>query len=185
MPSIYFVATDTKRFAARAIRAWTGERYNHASVAFDSRLLWCYSFSPSRDGFVLERASDWPPETTYAAYEAQVTGDGLKRARSFIANVRKRDLSFSFRGLAGFVLNTPLGGPDAMICSEFVERTALAAGLPPSGRDPKMITPGAACARPGARLVASGALRDRFGRGAASLGGELAELGLPLNLLGE
>jgi hypothetical protein len=156
--SIYFVATDTKKLVSHAIRAWTHEAYNHASVAFDPSLRWCYSFNMAKDGFVLETRDTWPGETQFACYKAAVTEHGLNAAKRYIAQVRRKDFSFSYRGLAGIILNTPLPQDDALFCSEFVERVALAAGLPASVSDPALATPLTVCNRPRVTKVAEGTL---------------------------
>lgn len=178
MPTLYFLATDTKKFLSSAVKAWTGESYNHASIVFDPRLRVCYSVDITHDGYILERPRDWLDTTSFALYAAAVSEAGLAAARRFVIRVRRSDMTFSYRGLLGVVLGHPMHNPNAMFCSEFVEHVALAAGLPPAVSDPALSTPLRVCARPGARLVASGSLYHHLAA-VDVLHTTLHELGLP------
>ena len=158
MPKIYLLATNTKKAVSHLITAYTGERYNHASIAFSPDLSECYSFNMARDGFVLEDKNEWPVWTEFALYEATVTPAGLRAARTFVEEARRGGKGFSYGGLAGIMLGMPIERREAYFCSEFVERACVAAGLRATAPSPALTTPMAVCQRPGARKVAEGRL---------------------------
>ncbi len=159
---IYLLATNTKKPVARLIRSVTGERYNHASVAFDESLTECYSFNMGQDGFVREFKEEWPTWTEFSLYRARVTKDGLRRAREYVGSIQAsaKKTSFSYAGIMGVMVGLPIERQLALFCSEFVERTCLAAGLPASARSSGLATPGSVTARPQAKLIASGLLHQ-------------------------
>jgi hypothetical protein len=172
MPSLYFLATDTRKPISRLIKAWTWEAFNHVSLTFSPMMKKSYSFSIAANGFSVENPAIWPPDTHFELRSAEVSDSGLLAARKFIARVKKKDLAFSYAGLVGIVLGRPMGGESAMFCAEFVERAARAAGLPPTAanRDPRLMTPWNVCNRPMTKYVASGLLKDYIGRRAWMVG---------------
>ena len=159
---IYLLATNTKKPVARAIRLVTGERFNHASVAFDEHLTECYSFNMGNNGFVREFKEEWPTWTEFELYRIAVSPKRLGEAKQYVADLisREKDTGFSFAGLLGVVVGLPIERRYALFCSEFVERVCLRAGLPPSAPSSGLATPQSVCARKGARKVASGHLHQ-------------------------
>ena len=101
MPEIYLLATNTKKPISHIITAYTGERFNHASVAFDRSLAECYSYSMAENGFVRETKETWPGWTTFELYAAQVTSAGFARARELVRNLSRERPDFSYRGVLG------------------------------------------------------------------------------------
>ena len=159
---LYLLATNTKKPVARMIRTVTGEKFNHASIAFDEHLTECYSFNIGQNGFVREFKEEWPAWTEFALYRVRVSEAGLRAAREYVGGLlaSAKKTSFSFAGLFGVAINVPIERQFTLFCSEFVERTCVAAGLPPSAESSGLATPGPVCARAGAKLVASGLLHQ-------------------------
>lgn len=60
MKNVYIVLSQTGTIFSRAIRLYTRDQYNHASMSFDSKLLVMYSFGRRKrynlldSGFVIE-----------------------------------------------------------------------------------------------------------------------------------
>lgn len=159
---IYLLATNTKKPISRVITAVTGEEFNHASVAFDLGLIECYSFSMGRAGFVREAPGEWPSWTVFELWAVEVPRASADAARRYIRETSHSGKGFSYGGLVGVVLNRPIVSEEAMFCSEFVERTCLAAGLPPSAPNPALATPAAVVRRRGAKKIAEGRLHQHI-----------------------
>lgn len=162
MPEIYLLATNTKKPISHMITAYTGERFNHASVAFDRSLAECYSYSMAENGFVRETKETWPGWTTFELYAAQVTSAGFARARELVRDLSRERPDFSYRGVLGVAVGIPMESDEALFCSQFVEKVCIEAGLPRMFPDAALATPLRACARKGARLVAKGLMHEQL-----------------------
>ena len=160
MPKIYLVATNTKKPISRAITAYTGEKFNHASIAFDPSLIECYSYSMAANGFTQEDRSEWPTWTEFAMYELTVTSSQLEKVKAFVRREKHSKRTFSYGGIAGIIIQRPIEDEEALFCSEFVERACLSAGLPATAENPALTTPESVVRRPKARLLSSGNLHQ-------------------------
>ena len=160
MPKLFLLATNTKKHVSRLITAYTGERFNHASVAFDEGLVECYSFNMSSYGFALETKEAWPAWTDFRLYAVEVSEEGFRRAKEYVRKVSAGGHGFSYSGLAGMVVGLDLAADASKFCSQFVEEACVRAGLRPSAAASYLATPEAVCARPGAKLVSQGLLHS-------------------------
>lgn len=160
MAKIYLLATNTKKPVSHLITAYTGEKFNHASVAFDKALAECYSFNMGRNGFVRELKEEWPAWTEFELYEVRVTESALRKARDYVRKVSGEKMTFSYRGILGVAMGRPLASAEAFFCSEFVEQTCIKAGLARSTEHAALATPLGVCKRKDAKLVASGRLHE-------------------------
>lgn len=170
MDYLHLLLTNTKKPISHVITAVTGERFNHASIAFDAGLTESYSFNIAKNGFVREDRREWPTWTEFELYEVSVTASGRAAAYEYVKAVARGRQQFSFMGLTGVVIGRPLASREAMFCSEFVERACLVAGLAPTAPDPALATPETVCARPGSRRVATGVLHQYLLRSALTPG---------------
>ena len=157
--TIYLLATNTKKPISRIITAYTGETFNHASIAFDKNLIECYSFSMARNGFVRESPAEWPVWTEFDLWSVKLPRARVEAAKRYIHQQAHSGKTFSYGGIVGVVLNRPIEDKEAMFCSEFVERACLAAGLAPSAPNPALTTPVGVVQRPGATRLTGGVLR--------------------------
>ena len=157
---IYLLATNTKKPISRAIRFYTGEKFNHASIAFDSSLVECYSFSMSGSGFEKEALHTWPTWTEFELRELEVTKDQFDKIKAYATGISKGKKSFSYGGILGILVNRPVEMEEALFCSEFVERACLAGGLPKTASNPALTTPETVIRRQNSRHIASGLLQQ-------------------------
>lgn len=139
-PNIYIVFSSTPYKIGKLIRRFTGETYNHVSIALDAGLTEMYSFArryfhtPLYGGFVRESLSRHHVfgqvtqikvcclHVTQAQYDAAVS-----RLHSMYADKER----YLYNHLS--VLSTPfrkrIRVPDAYICAEFVAETLHVLGL--------------------------------------------------------
>jgi hypothetical protein len=155
---IYLLATNTKKPISKLITAYTGEIFNHASIAFDKNLIECYSFSMGRNGFVRESPEEWPAWTEFEMWSVKASASTIATAKRYIHEQAHSGKTFSYGGIAGIVIGRPIEDREAMFCSEFVERTCIAAGMKPSAANPALTTPTGVVRRTGAEKVTSGHL---------------------------
>jgi len=160
MAKIYLLATNTKKPVSHLITAYTGEKFNHASIAFDKALAECYSFNMGSNGFVRELKEEWPAWTEFELYEVRVTDAALRKARDYVRKISGEKMTFSYRGILGVAMGRPLASAEAFFCSEFVEQTCIRAGLARSTEHASLATPLGVCKRKDAKLVAAGRLHE-------------------------
>lgn len=160
MPKLYLLATNTKKHVSRLITAYTSERFNHASVAFDAGLVGCYSFNMGTYGFTLETKDSWPSWTEFCLYSIEVSEEGFRRAKEYVRKVASANYGFSYSGLASMVVGADFAANASKFCSQFVEEACVKAGAKPSAAASYLATPEAVCARPGAKLVSQGLLHS-------------------------
>jgi hypothetical protein len=160
MPKLYLLATNTKKHVSRLITAYTGERFNHASIAFDAGLAECYSFNMATFGFSLETKDLWPAWTDFALYAVEVSEDGFRKAKKYVRKIATSDYGFSYSGLASMVVGVDLAAQASKFCSQFVEEACVRAGAKPSVAASYLATPEAVCARPNSKLVSNGLLHS-------------------------
>lgn len=160
MPKLFLLATNTKKHVSRLITAYTSERFNHASIAFDAALTECYSFSMSTRGFSLETKESWPSWTEFSLHAIEVSEEGFRRAKEYVRKIASGNYGFSYSGLASMVVGADFAANASKFCSQFVEEACTRAGAKPSAAASYLATPEAVCARPGAKLVSQGLLHS-------------------------
>ncbi|RDW16253.1 hypothetical protein [Oceanobacillus chungangensis] len=130
---IYLLLTDTGTLFTRTIKLFTKKPYNHASIAFDSKLLETYSFgrkkpgNPFIGGFVKESVHTGLFEHARGAiFSCNVTEEQMEKLKQFMQQIesQKHCYKYNFIGLFALLLNKPITRGNAFFCSEFVA-TAL------------------------------------------------------------
>lgn len=169
--SLYILLTDTGTWLSRLIKWYTGEPYNHASLAFDLHLADVYSFgrkyenNPFVGGFVKENMSsplflDARRETTCALYEIEVSGNAYEQIDQCVQSMERERHRFKYNalGLLGIVLRKKIRRSNAYFCSQFVTEMFRAGGIDLVGKCPEFTTPGDLRRGAGIKLMYEGLL---------------------------
>jgi len=167
MKRVYLLLTDTGTRLTRLIRLYTGDRYNHASVAFDPGLKEMYSFgrkkphNPLIGGFVRENA-EGPlfARAECALYICDIGSDAYFRMRNIIREMEREQHRYKYNllGLFSLMFNIGLERDRAYFCSQFVASLFAQCGCPLSIKPPGLTTPGGLAFSPRLRLVYQGPL---------------------------
>jgi hypothetical protein len=121
-PAVYLVLSSTKSPASKFIRLFTGQAYNHVSLAFDRDLLTLVSYNGGNGDFGpgLNRESPGElrrsPGSSLAVYRLPLS---LAAKRGMIERVGRIDREGSSYNLLGLILNCSFK-PNIMFCSQFV-----------------------------------------------------------------
>ncbi len=125
---VFVLLTSNKTLMGSAIRKFTSELYNHASMSFDYTLNKIYSFNVS--GFVEESIYSGPLSdlietgSKYTLYVTFVTKDKAKKMEESIVNFKEhmKDTTYNGLGLVKYALSIPQKKYDEyhQFCSEFV-----------------------------------------------------------------
>lgn len=167
MKPVYLLLTDTGTWFTRLIRLYTGDRYNHASIAFDPGLREMYSFgrkkphNPLIGGFVRECA--YGPlfvRAECALYSCTLSNDAYFRMRKIIREMKREQHQYKYNllGLFALMFNTEIERERAYFCSQFVASLFAESGCPLSVKPPALTTPGELADSPRLRLVYQGPL---------------------------
>lgn len=170
---LYILLTDTGTLFTKTIKAYTGEPFNHASLAFDEQLREVYSFgrkqqsNPFFGGFVAEDMLsplflDEGGRTRCALYRLEVSQTAYARIRRRVAEFQRNSHEYSYNllGLFALALGIRLQRSKAYFCSQFVAETLLAGDVCLSGKHPEFTSP-ADLVKPGkTTLLYIGPLRD-------------------------
>lgn len=126
---VYILLTDTGTILTRLIKLYTNERFNHASIAFDSDLSEVYSFgrkstrNPFVGGFVKEdMTSSLFNRADCVIYSLEVTEEQFDMMKQFVREIEacQDQYRYNFLGLFGFLINRPIERKNAFFCSQFV-----------------------------------------------------------------
>jgi hypothetical protein len=132
-PAVYIVLSNTKSPAGKLIGLFTGQRYNHVSLAFDRDLRTLVSYNGGNDGFGpgLNRESreelGKTPGSSLAVYRLSVSGAAK---RGMIGRVGRINAEGSSYNLLGLVLKCSFK-PNIMFCSQFVYALLEGEGVQP------------------------------------------------------
>ncbi|WP_334074134.1 hypothetical protein [Paenibacillus sp. A14] len=148
---IYLLLTDTGTVLNRMIKSYTGQPYNHASIAFDAGLSEVYSFgrktanNPFIGGFVRENLhSVLFMQAECAIYALTVTHDEYHRMHRYIREVaaQKERYRYNFIGLFGVMLQKPIPRKHAFFCFQFVASVLKEGEVLHFDKDPALVEPG-------------------------------------------
>ncbi|HKM40185.1 MAG TPA: hypothetical protein VJ036_08000 [bacterium] len=132
MKNIYIILTQTGTIVSSLIQRYTGDPYNHASIAFDRSLKVMYSFGRKHrynlfnNGFVEENLNQGLfavfPKAKCLVLELGVDDDQFDAMQKWVnVFVQRRDMyRYNTAGLLGYMLGVPLGRKDRYFCSQFV-----------------------------------------------------------------
>ncbi|GIO86154.1 hypothetical protein J25TS5_30860 [Paenibacillus faecis] len=142
--------TDTGTMLNRVIKSYTGQPYNHASIAFDAELSEVYSFgrktanNPFIGGFVRENPRSvlfW--QAKCAIYALTVRRSEYWRMYRYIQGIaaQKERYRYNFIGLFGVMLQKPIPRKHAFFCSQFVASVLKEGEVLPFDKDPALVEP--------------------------------------------
>ena len=132
LKKIYIVISQTGTMLSKVIRLYTGDKYNHASIALDPDLKQMYSFgrvnpyNPVIGGFVKESPTSGTFKRFYntdvAIIELAIDSkkyDAIKQELEEMYD-RKQDYHYNYKGLILAMFNKPRHKIGCFYCSEFV-----------------------------------------------------------------
>jgi len=164
--AVFVVLTDTGTWLSRLIGFYTGQRLNHASLAFDEDLGEVYSFgrknpaNPFIAGFVREDMhGDWflrRRDVSCAVFRCDVSDAQLRRIRQYVRQLyeRRDKLTYNLLGLVFVAAGIRFERRNAFFCSQFVASALAVGGVRLTDKPPCLTTP--------PDLAASGRLRPVF-----------------------
>ncbi|MGI6366211.1 MAG: hypothetical protein ACOX2G_10895 [Bacillota bacterium] len=132
MKNVYIVLSQTGTIFSRAIRLYTRDQYNHASMSFDSKLLVMYSFGRRKrynlldSGFVIENFARgmylFFPNTRCCVLEVAVTEaeyDAMLRiVKHFCDN--QYGYRYNLLGIFAYMAGISFERKNHYFCSQFV-----------------------------------------------------------------
>ena len=127
--SVYLLLTDTGTLFTKAIKLYTENSYNHASIAFDETLTEVYSFgrkkvnNPFIGGFVRENMDEGLFQNANCAiFEMTITQKEYNIMQQFIEEIAavQDDYRYNLMGLIAILFKVKLERGNAFFCSEFV-----------------------------------------------------------------
>lgn len=166
---IYLLLSDTGTVLTKLIKTYTKMPYNHASIAFDSKLREVYSFgrkmadNPFIGGFVKEDMNaNLFQQATCAIYSLTVTGPQIKRMKRYIQAIeaQKEKYHYNLLGLFGVMFNKPMIRENSFFCSQFVATSLIKSGMMEPKRDPSLVKPGDLPNLADFELIYEGKLKD-------------------------
>jgi hypothetical protein len=132
-PHIYIVLSNTKSAASRLIARFTGDRYNHVSLAFDAALETMLSYNGGGDrgrpGMNPEKPGDQlkVPDSALAVYRLPANAAQKQRVISEIRRINAQGSAYNLLGL----ITGQAAMPNIMFCSQFVYAMLDSAALNP------------------------------------------------------
>jgi hypothetical protein len=147
---IYILLTQTTSALSKFIKFCTKAPYSHASLAFDKRLEYTYSFGrvkpndPLIAGFCHERLDTGVFKTaTCQLLSLEVSLEQYNRMRERVAEIEANQVKykFNFIGLFGAKFNFEINRKHAYFCSQFVSKVLQEVGLFPEDLPPHFVKP--------------------------------------------
>lgn len=166
---IYLLLTDTGTVLNRMIKSYTGQRYNHASIAFDAALTEVYSFgrkterNPFIGGFVREDLrSVLFMQADCAVYSLTVTKEEYQIMRRFVQEiyVQRERYRYNFIGLFGVMVQKPVVRKHAFFCSQFVASVLKRGRVLYFDKDPSLLEPSELPYAGNFQLIFEGRVKD-------------------------
>ena len=147
---IYILLTQTTSVLTRVIKFCTKTPYNHASLAFDERLEYTYSFGrvnpndPLIGGFAHERLDTGVfKDATCQLLSLDVTPEQYRKMRQRVAQIEANQVKykFNFIGLFGAKFDFEVKRKYAYFCSQFVSKVLQEVGLFPEDFPSHLVKP--------------------------------------------
>lgn len=132
MPSVYIVLTQTGTLFSRAIRKYTKDPYNHASIAFDSSLEVMYSFGRRRRynilnaGFIQENFDSglfpYFPDARCCVLEVPVAEAEYEAMLETVAQFQSNSPCYRYNllGIVSYPMQLGLARRNHFFCTQFV-----------------------------------------------------------------
>lgn len=147
---VYILLSQTTSALTRFIKFCTKKPYNHASLAFDERLEYTYSFGrinpndPLIGGFAHERLDAGVfKDATCQLLSLDVTPEQYDKMRKRVAYIEANQVKYkyNFIGLFGARFNFKVDRKHAYFCSQFVSVVLQEVGLFPEDFPSHLATP--------------------------------------------
>ena len=147
---VFILLTQTTSVLTKLIKLCTKTPYNHASLAFDERLEYTYSFGrikpndPLIGGFSHERLDAGVfKDAQCQLLSLDVSAEQYEKMRRRIADIEANQIKYKFNliGLFGTKFNFNLDRKHAYFCSQFVSKVLQEVGLFPEDFPAHLVTP--------------------------------------------
>lgn len=147
---VYILLTQTTSVLTRMIKFCTKKPYNHASLAFDERLEYTYSFGrinpndPLIGGFSHERLDIGVFKNAQCQLlSLDVTPEQYSKMRKRVAEIEANQIKYKFNliGLFGARFDFDLKRKHAYFCSQFVSTVLQEVGLFPEDFPSHLVKP--------------------------------------------
>lgn len=147
---VYILLTQTTSVLTKMIKFWTKKPYNHASLAFDERLEYTYSFGrvnpndPLIGGFSHERLDAGVfKDAQCQLLSIDVTPEQYRKMRQRVAHMEDNQLKYkyNFIGLFGARFDFEINRKHAYFCSQFVSKVLQEVGLFPEDFPARLVHP--------------------------------------------
>ena len=147
---IYILLTQTTSVLTKVIKFYSKTPYNHASLAFDKRLEYTYSFGrvnpndPLIGGFAHERLDAGVfKDATCQLLSLDVTPEQYRKMREHVAQIEAEQLKYkyNFIGLFGARFDFEIKRKNAYFCSQFVSKVLQEVGLFPEDFPAHLVKP--------------------------------------------
>jgi len=147
---VYILLTQTTSVLTKFIKLCTKNPYNHASLAFDERLEYTYSFGrinpndPLIGGFAHERLDAGVfKDAQCQLLSIEVTEEQYQIMRKRVDFIEKNQIKYkyNFIGLFGARFNFKVDRKNAYFCSEFVSKILQEVGLFPEDFPSHLVKP--------------------------------------------
>ena len=147
---VYILLTQTTSVLTKVLKFCTKKPYNHASLAFDERLEYTYSFGrinpddPLIGGFSHERLDAGVfKEAECQLLSIDVTPDQYQKMRQHVAHIEANQIKYkyNFLGLFGAKFDFKIERKHAYFCSQFVSKVLQEVGLFPEDFPSHLVHP--------------------------------------------
>jgi len=147
---VYILLTQTTSVLTKVLKFCTKKPYNHASLAFDERLEYTYSFGrvnpndPLIGGFSHERLDAGVfKDAECQLLSIDVTPEQYRKMRQRVAEIEANQLKYkyNFIGLFGARFDFEVKRKHAYFCSQFVSKVLQEVGLFPEDFPSHLVKP--------------------------------------------
>lgn len=173
MKKLYIVLTNTGTFVSNVIRKYTGDEYNHVSIALKRDLSELYSFGRRNayvfwyGGFVVEGVDHGTfkrfHKTVAKVYEMVVEDEAYAKAEEMISEfiVNRKKYHYNHLGILRARKNVDYQRNErCFYCSQFVRAVLVSSGAVTKESVSDMLAPGKLSELPGLTLIYEGLLRE-------------------------
>lgn len=169
---IYIVLSQTGTMLSKIVRLYTGDMYNHASIALDKELRHMYSFgrinpyNPVIGGFVKESPTSGTFKRFYntdvVIIELEIDADKYDAIKEGLEEMygHKEDYHYNYKGLFLAAFGKPRHKVGCYYCSEFVHEFCCNYDIDLGKSRNQVVKPMDLIDVPGGRVIYEGKLRS-------------------------
>jgi hypothetical protein len=170
LKKIYIVISQTGTILSKIVRLYTGDTYNHASIALDKELNLMYSFgrinpyNPVIGGFVKESPTSGTFKRFYntdiAIIELEIEAEKYDAIKEGLEEMygHKEDYHYNYKGLFLAAFGKPRRKLGCYYCSEFVREFCKNYGIDLGVDANRVVKPMDFIDIPGGRIIYEGKL---------------------------